>query len=77
MCCKDSWLLLPIEPKTVYRWPLAVVPKDPTRPWFANVPVEKMVSKIAEQAGSTSKYTNHSLRATATSRMFGNNVPEK
>ena len=73
---------MPPKPKAFYLRPLAAVPKDPTKPWFANVPVgvntlKNIVSKIAEQAGSTNKYTNHSLRATATSRMFVKNVPEK
>ena len=73
---------IPLEPKAFYLRPLAAVPKDPTKPWFANVPVgvntlKNIVSKIAKQAGSTNKYTNHSLRATTTSRMFVKNVPEK
>ena len=44
---------MPLEPKAFYLRPLAAVPKDPTKPWFANVPVgvntlKNIVSKIAE-----------------------------
>ena len=33
--------------------------------------------KISEKGELTTKYTNHSLRATSASRMFASNVPEK
>ena len=63
---------VPLEHKAFYLW-VAAVPK---KPWFFNVPVGVNISSIiAEQAGST-KYPNHSLRSTPTSRMFVKNVPE-
>ena len=59
------------------------VPIDPHKPWFVNVPVgintlNNVVSKVCKSVDVTFRnYTNHSLRATAASRMFKKGVPEK
>ena len=36
-----------------------------------------MMPRISEKGGLATIYTNHSLRATAASRLFANNIPEK
>ena len=36
-----------------------------------------MMIKISEKGQLETRYTNHSLRATSTSRLFENEVPEK
>ncbi len=35
------------------------------------------MSEITAESGVTARYTNHSLRATAVTRMFNKGVPEK
>ena len=32
---------------------------------------------MSDQAGTSDRYTNHSLRATSASRLFANDIPEK
>ena len=32
---------------------------------------------MSEEAGTSIRYTNHSLRATSTTRLFASNIPEK
>ena len=38
---------------------------------------EDIVPNMCEQAGCIGRYTNHSLRATAITRMYNTGVPEK
>ena len=59
---------MPPEPKAFYLRPLPKAPVDVERPWYTNVPVGVNLS---------TKYTNHSLRATSASRLFVCNIPEK
>ena len=73
---------LPPQPKAFYMQPLLKVPSDVTRPWFQNSvmgvnPLKNMMPNICELAGLQTRYTNHSLHATATTRMFTAGVPEK
>ena len=73
---------LPSQPKAFYLRPFTQVPKCPEKPWFINVPVgvntlNTVVATMSDKAGLPVRYTNHSLRATAASRMYATNVPEK
>ena len=73
---------LPANPKALYMQPLTKVPTDPYLPWFQNCPIginflKNMMSNISKLCGLDSRYTNHSLRATAATRMFAAGVPEK
>ena len=73
---------LPKDPKAVYLRPVEKVPSDPDKPWFVNVPVgvntlNTIIARMCEKVEGIPKYTNHSLRATAASRLFEKNVPEK
>ena len=73
---------LPQDPKSFYLRPLKSRPTDDTKPWYINVPVgvntlKGMLPKMSEEAGTKSRYTNHSLRATSTTRLFNSDVPEK
>ena len=61
-------------------------PKESSVPlgvaWYKNIPVgvnplKNMMSQISNLAGLPVKYTNHSLRATSTTRMFTYGIPEK
>ena len=57
-------------------------PVDQDKPWFKTVHVGKnrlnaMVKEMCAEAGLTSKYTNHSLRAYGTTTLFQANVPDK
>ena len=73
---------VPQEPKAFYLRPLDKIPVDPDKPWFI-MPVSintlnNVVSKVCRSLDVTfPNYTNHSLRATAASRMFEKGVPEK
>ena len=72
---------LPADPKAFYLRPLINTP-EPGKAWYVNVPVgintlRVMMTKMSEKGCLTTKYTNHSLRATSTSRLFASNVPEK
>ena len=72
---------LPKDPKAVYLRPVEKVPSDPDKPWFVNVPVgvntlNTIIARMCEKVEGIPKYTNHSLRATAASRLFEKNVPE-
>ena len=71
---------LPPHPKAFY---LQWMPKtpEPGKPWYKVTPVgvnplKNMMPKICQLAG-ISRYTNHSLRATATTRMFNSGINEK
>ena len=53
-----------------------------TSTWYINVPVgintlQTMLLKMSDQAGTSVCYTNQSLRATSTSRIFASDIPEK
>lgn len=68
------------EQDIFYLRPKRVTPSDPAAAWYENVPVGKntlstMVKDMCSEADILGK-TNHSLRATGTSMMFQNNVPE-
>ena len=71
---------LPATPKAFYLRPREKVPPG-DEPWYINVPVgintlQKMLPNMSDQAGTSVRYTNHSLRATSASRLFANNIPE-
>ena len=73
---------LPPNAVSFYMQPMLSLPGDVQKPWFKNSPVgvnplRSMMSKMSELAGLSTKYTNHSLRATSASRMFSSGVPEK
>jgi hypothetical protein len=73
---------LPENPKSFYLRPLKDRPTDESKPWYANIPVgvntmKGMLPKMSEEAGTKSRYTNHSLRATSTTRLFNSEVQEK
>ena len=53
-----------------------------SKPWYINTPVgvntlKAILPKMSEMAGTSSRYTNHSLRATATTRLYHAEVSEK
>ena len=58
------------------------IPVDPMKPWYVkqNVGINKIKEKLIAMLKSAElsvQYTNHSLRATAISRMYGGGIPEK
>ena len=64
---------LPQDPKSFHLRPLKSRPTDDTKPWYIKVPVgvntlKGMLPKMFKEAGTKSRYTNHSLRATSTTR---------
>lgn len=89
-CCHVSLLKLYIsklppslEGKDIfYCKPLKVI-KNESQPWFTAVPIghntlsSKLKSIFTEAELSTENKSNHSLRATAISRMYRASVPEK
>ena len=65
-----------------YMHPLQTAPVDDTKPWYTRQRVgvntiKQFLPKICSGSGTDAKYTNHSLRATAITRMFNGNIPEK
>ena len=73
---------LPCNPVAFYMQPLAKVLTLPHKPWYKVTPVgvnplKGMMPKISSLAGLKVCFTNHSLRATAASCLFGAGVPEK
>ena len=65
-----------------YLKPLDKVPTDPSKPWFANVPVGRnrldcMLKEMCQQDGISGTFTNHSLRAYGTTTMFNAGVSQK
>ena len=73
--------LLPPETSYMYMRPLQKFPSNSSSPAYARQRVginqlKKFLSNITTEAGF-SGYTNHSLRATAMSRMYNSGVPEK
>ena len=75
---------LPCEAKRkdcFYFTPLKKTPDDPEKPWFSAVPVgwnklDSMVKEMFAEVGIEGK-TNHSLRATGTTRMYKHGIQEK
>ena len=52
------------------------------KPWYTRQRVgvntiKQFLPKICSSIGTNAKYTNHSLRATAITRMFNGSIPEK
>ena len=73
---------LPYDPKAFYLRPLVNFSPELGKPWYSNVPIgintcRNMMKTISEKGGLSTTYTNHSLRATATTRLFLSHVPEK
>lgn len=71
---------LPDNPPAFYLRPLGKVPTG-NRPWFcrSRVGINKLktfVPEISAECGIDVHYTNHSLRATAVTRMYNAGVPE-
>ena len=61
---------LPGGPKSFYLRPRDRAPEDDDAPWYISIPVgvntlQAMVPKMSEEAGTSVRYTNHSLRATS------------
>ena len=73
---------LPEDPPGFYLHPLERVPGDDTKPWYCRSLVgintlKKFVADMSTDAGLSVRYTNHSLCATAVTRMYNTGVPEK
>ena len=73
---------LPPNALYFYMRPLEKVPADDSKPWYGKQRVgintmKEVLSKLSLESGCGVRYTNHSLRATATTRMFSRGVPEK
>ena len=71
---------LPPNPQALYLQPMDKVPPD-NKPWFcrSRVGVNKLkafIPEISAESGLDFHYTNHSLRATAVTRMHNAGVPE-
>ena len=83
VCVFDLYLSkLPCNSVAFYLQPLARVLTLLRKPWYKVTPVgvnplKGMVPKISSLAGLKVRFTNHSLRATAASCLFGGGVPEK
>ena len=65
-----------------YMRPLPKAPTDASKPWYTKQRVgintiKEIVPKICAGCELQNTYTNHSLRATAITRMFTGNIPEK
>ena len=79
----DLYLLkLPSNPKAFYLQPLPEAPMDPGKSWYKTTPMgvnslKMMMPRVSELAGLRNRCTNHSLRATAATRMFASGIPEK
>ena len=72
---------LPPDPSGFYLRLLDKVPNG-SRPWYckSRVGINKLktfMPEIAAESGLGVHYTNHSLRATAVTRMYNTGVPEK
>ena len=55
---------------------------DAGKSWYKTTPMgvnslKMMMPRVSELAGLRNRYTNHSLRATAATRMFASGIPEK
>ena len=74
--------LLPPNSPVFYLRALNEFPSDPNKPSFVNQRVEinglrNILPELSQQSECGVGYTNHSLRATAITRMFNSGVPEK
>ena len=69
---------LPEIPPGFYLRPLERVPDD-TKPWYCRslVGVNTLKKFVPDMSTDAGLYTNHSLRATAVTRMYNTGVPEK
>ena len=70
---------LPTSPRAFYLRPLTSVPSS--GPWYGQAVVgvntlKKIVPELCQEACFGVQYTNHSLRATAITRMYEGGVPE-
>ncbi len=66
---------LPKDPPGFYLRPLDKVPTSPDKPWYCKVRIgvntlKNFLPAICTDAGLSIRYTNHSLRATAVTRMY-------
>jgi len=57
-----------VDKDVFYLKPLASVPSNPDAPWFSSILIGKnklnvMVKEMCAEAGISSNFTNHSLRA--------------
>ena len=71
-----------IQKDIFYVRPLYEIPTDPSKLWYAAVPVgnynlNTKVKVMCERAGIQGHKTNHSLRATAATALYQADVPEK
>ena len=79
----DKYLLkLPENVLHLYVRPLDKVPDEESKPWYTKQRVgqnklKEMLPSLSVDSGCSVRYTNHSLRATAATRMFSTGVPEK
>ena len=79
----DMYLgLLPPTAPFFYMRTLDNFPADPTKSCFTKQRIgtnilKNMLPELSEKSGVGMRYTNHSLRATAITRMFNNGIPEK
>ena len=79
----DKYLLkLPEGALHFYMRPLDKIPQEESKPWFTKQRVgqnnlKEILPKLSVESGCGVRYTNHSLRATAATRMFSTGVPEK
>ena len=67
---------------TFYLTPLLNKPKDPSKPWYTVTPVGRnrlngMLKEMCQEAGLSTNFTNHSLRAYGATTLFQAGVPEK
>lgn len=73
---------LPPEPKAFYLRPREKCPLEDEAAWYINVPVgintlQSILPNMSAKAGTSVRYTNHSLRATSATRLFASGIPEK
>ena len=65
-----------------YLTPLLHKPKDPSKPWYTTTPIGRnrlnsMLKEMCQEAGLSTKFTNHSLRAYGATTLFQAGVSEK
>ena len=82
-CISQSCLKVHSNETFFYMKARTCIPDSPSDPWFTDIPVghntlDKFLKQILTEASvDTTNKSNHSLRATAISRMYQKNVPEK